>query len=158
MIGKIRAALDARRDADLVIVARTDARAVEGLEAAIRRANAYANAGADMLFVEAPESEEELRVIARRVRGLLLVNMFQGGRTPLVAPDVLAAMGYRVMIVPSDLQRAAIRAMQDAAAAIKTAGTAAGLGARLSGFDERDALVDLPGWRRREATYTADPT
>jgi 2-methylisocitrate lyase-like PEP mutase family enzyme len=158
MIGKIRAALDARRDANLVIVARTDARAVEGLEAAIRRANAYANAGADMLFVEAPESEEELRVIARRVRGLLLVNMFQGGRTPLVAPDVLAAMGYRVMIVPSDLQRAAIRAMQDAAAAIKTAGTAAGLGARLSGFDERDALVDLPGWRRREATYTADPT
>ena len=158
MIGKIRAALDARRDADLLIVARTDARAVEGLEAAIRRANAYANAGADMLFVEAPESEEELRVIARQVRSPLLVNMFQGGRTPLVAPDVLAAMGYRVMIVPSDLQRAAIRAMQDAAAAIKTAGTAAGLGARLAGFDERDALVDLPGWRRREATYTADPT
>ena len=158
MIGKIRAALDARRDADLVIVARTDARAVEGLEAAIRRANAYANAGADMLFVEAPESEEELRVIARQVRSPLVINMFQGGRTPLVAPDVLAAMGYRVMIVPSDLQRAAIRAMQDAAAAIKTAGTAAGLGARLVGFDERDALVDLPGWRRREATYTADPT
>ncbi len=158
MIGKIRAALDARRDANLVIVARTDARAVEGLEAAIRRANAYANGGADMLFVEAPESEEELRVIARQVRSPLLVNMFQGGRTPLVAPDVLAAMGYRVMIVPSDLQRAAIRAMQDAAAAIKTAGTAAGLGARLAGFDERDALVDLPGWRRREATYTADPT
>ncbi len=158
MIGKIRAALDARRDADLVIVARTDARAVEGLEAAIRRANAYASAGADMLFVEAPESEDELRVIARQVRSPLLVNMFQGGRTPLVAPDVLAAMGYRVMIVPSDLQRAAIRAMQDAAAAIKTTGTAAGLGARLAGFDERDALVDLAGWRRREATYTADPT
>jgi len=157
MIGKIRAALDARRDADLVIIARTDARAVEGLESAIRRANAYAKAGADLLFVEAPESEEDLRVIARHVRGPLLVNMFQGGRTPLVAPDVLAAMGYRVMIVPSDLQRAAIRAIQDAAAAIRATGTAAGLGARLASFEERDALVDLAEWRRREATYTTDP-
>ena len=158
MIGKIRAALDARRDADLVIIARTDARAVEGLDAAIRRANAYAQAGADVLFVEAPESEEELRVIARAIQAPVLVNMFQGGRTPLVTPDVLAAMGYRVMIVPSDLQRAAIRAMQDSAAAIKTMGTAVGLGEGLAGFDERDALVDLPEWRRREASYAVDPT
>jgi 2-methylisocitrate lyase-like PEP mutase family enzyme len=156
MIGKIRAALDARRDPDLLVIARTDARAVEGLDAAIERANAYARAGADVLFVEAPESEEELRAIAARVHAPLLVNMFQGGRTPLVAPDALAAMGYRLMIVPSDLQRAAIRAMQTAAAAIRATGTAAGLGAGLAGFDERDALVDLPEWRRREATYAAE--
>lgn len=156
MIGKIRAALDARRDPDLVIIARTDARAVEGLDGAIERANAYARAGADVLFVEAPESEEELRTIATRVQAPLLVNMFQGGRTPLVAPDALAAMGYRLMIVPSDLQRAAIRAMQTAAAAIKATGTAAGLGAGLAGFDERDALVGLPEWRRREATYAGE--
>ncbi len=156
MVGKLRAAQDARRDSDLIIIARTDARAVEGLDAAIRRANLYAQAGADVIFVEAPESEEELQTIAREVRAPLLVNMFQGGRTPLVAPDIVAGMGYRVMIVPSDLQRAAIRAIQEAAAAIKATGTAAGTGSRLAGFDERDALVDLAGWRRREAVYAAD--
>jgi 2-methylisocitrate lyase-like PEP mutase family enzyme len=155
MIGKLRAAQEARRDPDLVLIARTDARAVEGLESAIRRGNAYAAAGADMVFVEAPESEDELRTIAREVRAPLLVNMFQGGRTPLVAPDALAAMGYRVMIVPSDLQRAAIRAMQEAAAAMKATGTASGMGARLAGFNERDTLVDLAAWQRREQIYAA---
>ena len=155
MVGKLRAAQEARRDLDLVLIARTDARAVEGLENAIRRGNAYAAAGADMVFVEAPESEDELRTIAREVRAPLLVNMFQGGRTPLVAPGALAAMGYRVMIVPSDLQRAAIRAMQEAAAAIKATGTASGMGARLAGFNERDTLVDLAAWQRREQIYAA---
>ncbi len=156
MIGKLRAAQDARRDPDLVLIARTDARGVEGLDAAIRRGNAYAAVGADLVFVEAPESEDELRAIARDVKAPLLVNMFQGGRTPLVQPAALAAMGYRVMIVPSDLQRAAIRALQEAAAAIKAVGTAAGLGARLAGFDERDELVDLPVWQRREQRYAAN--
>ncbi|MGH2405446.1 MAG: isocitrate lyase/PEP mutase family protein [bacterium] len=155
MVGKLRAAQDARTDPDLVLIARTDARAVEGLAGAIRRANRYAEAGADVIFVEAPESEEELRTIGREVRAPLLVNMFQGGRTPLVAPEALAAMGYRVMIVPSDLQRAAIRALQDAAAAVRATGTAAGLGARLAGFDERDALVDLAAWQQRERKYGA---
>lgn len=158
MAGKLRAAQDARRDPDLVIIARTDARAVEGLEAAIRRGNLYAQAGADVVFVEAPESEDELRVIAREVRAPLLVNMFQGGRTPLVAPGTLAEMGYRIMIVPSDLQRAAIRAMQEAATAIKQTGTAAGMGSRLAGFEEREALVDLALWQAREQRWGArDP-
>ena len=107
------------------------------------------------MFVEAPESEDELRAIARDVKAPLLVNMFQGGRTPLIGPVALAAMGYRVMIVPSDLQRAAIRALQEAAAAIKATGTAAGLGTRLAGFAERDGLVDLPLWQRREQHYAA---
>ncbi len=153
MIGKLRAAQDARRDPDLVIIARTDARGVEGLEAAIWRGNLYAEAGADMIFVEAPESEDELRIIAREVRAPLLINMFQGGLTPLVPPDALEAMGYRVMIVPSDLQRAAIRAMQEAAAAIRDTGTAAGMGDRLAGFTERDALVGLARWQEREQRY-----
>lgn len=155
MLGKLRAAQEARRDPGLVLIARTDARAVEGLNGAIRRGNAYAAAGADLVFVEAPESEDELRAIARGVKAPLLVNMFQGGRTPLVAPAALAAMGYRVMIVPSDLQRAAIRALQEAAAAIRQTGTAAGLGLRLAGFDERDAVVDLAAWQQREQRYAA---
>ena len=153
MTGKLRAACDARQDPDLVLIARTDARAVEGLEAAIRRGRAYAEAGADVIFVEAPESEDELRTVARQISAPLLVNMFQGGRTPLVAPQALEAMGYRIMIVPSDLQRAAIRAMQEAAAAIRETGTAAGMGARLAGFEERDALVDLALWQDREQRY-----
>jgi 2-methylisocitrate lyase-like PEP mutase family enzyme len=153
MAGKLRAAQDARRDPDLVLIARTDARAIEGLQAAIDRANRYVAAGADLIFVEAPESEEELRVIARDVRAPLLVNMFQGGRTPLVPPERLSAMGYKVMIVPGDLQRAAIRAMQEAAAAIRATGTAAALGERLAGFGERDALVDLSAWQAREQRY-----
>lgn len=155
MVGKLRAAQDARVDPALVLIARTDARAIEGVGGAIRRGNRYAEAGADVIFVEAPESEEELRTIAQEVKAPLLVNMFQGGRTPLVAPDVLAAMGYRVMIVPSDLQRAAIRAMQDAAQAVRATGTAAGLGQRLAGFDERDALVDLATWQQRDRRYGA---
>lgn len=155
MLGKLRAARDARRDPALVLIARTDARTVEGLEGAIHRANLYAAGGADLIFVEAPESEEELRTIGRNVRAPLLVNMFQGGRTPLVPPATLEAMGYRVMIVPSDLQRAAIRAMQGAAVALRATGTASSLGDRLAGFEERDALVDLPSWLVREQGYAA---
>jgi 2-methylisocitrate lyase-like PEP mutase family enzyme len=153
MLGKLRAAQDARRDPDLVIIARTDARSVEGLDAAIRRANRYADAGADVLFVEAPQTEEEMRIIARGVRRPLLINMFHGGKTPLVAPAALQAMGYRIMIDPSDLQRAAIRAMQEAAAAIRATGTAVGMGERLAGFADRDAAVDLAGWQARERRY-----
>jgi 2-methylisocitrate lyase-like PEP mutase family enzyme len=153
MAGKLRAACDARQDPDLVLIARTDARAVEGLEAAIRRGHVYAEAGADVIFVEAPESEDELRAIARQISAPLLINMFQGGKTPLVGPQALEAMGYRIMIVPSDLQRAAIRVMQEAAAAIRETGTAAGMGARLAGFEERDALVDLALWQEREQRY-----
>ncbi len=155
MVGKLRAAQDARTDPDVVLIARTDARAVEGLEEAIGRANRYAKAGADLLFVEAPESEEEIRTIARQVRAPLLINIFKGGKTPLVAPDTLGEMGYRVMIVPSDLQRAAIRAMQDAAQTIRATGTAAGLGPRLAGFDERDTIVDLATWHERDRLYGA---
>lgn len=156
MVGKLRAATEARSFPDLVIIARTDARSVEGLDAAVHRANIYAKAGADILFVEAPESEEELRVIAREVHSPLMVNMFLGGRTPLVAPAVLEAMGYRIMVVPSDLQRAAIRAMQEAASAVRATGTAAGMGDRLAGFGERDAIVNLPAWLERERRWGAE--
>src|SRR5918994_1875273 len=113
MVGKLRAARDAAGDADLVLIARTDAIAVEGLDAALERAHAYAEAGADVLFVEAPTSEAQIETIARRLPAPKLLNMFEGGKTPLVDLGRLRALGYRIVIIPSDLQRAAIRAMQD---------------------------------------------
>ncbi len=84
MVGKIKAAVDTRQDRDLIIIARSDARAIEGLDAAIDRVNAYLEAGADVGFVEAPQNVEELRIVGRRVRGPALVNVFEGGKTPMV--------------------------------------------------------------------------
>jgi 2-methylisocitrate lyase-like PEP mutase family enzyme len=153
MVLKLRAALDARREPDLVLIARTDARAPLGLEEAIRRAKAYAAAGADVVFVEAPQSREELVEIARRVPVPLLVNMFEGGKTPLVPLRDLEAMGYRIVIIPSDLQRAAIRAMQETAEVIRRDGDSRAVAQRLATFQEREALVGLDRVQALEARY-----
>jgi 2-methylisocitrate lyase-like PEP mutase family enzyme len=141
MVQKLRAARDAAADADLVVIARTDAIAVEGLEPALERAHAYAEAGADVLFVEAPVSEAQIETIARRLPGAKLLNMFEGGKTPLVPLARLHALGYRIVIIPSDLQRAAIRAMQDTLAAIKRDGNSRSVAERMASFTEREAIV-----------------
>ena len=141
MVQKLRAARDAAGDPDLVLIARTDAIAVEGLEAAIERAHAYAGAGADVLFVEAPTSEAQIEAIARRLPTPKLLNMFEGGKTPLVPLVRLQALGYRIVIVPSDLQRAAIRAMQDVLAAIKRDGDSRAVADRMASFAERESIV-----------------
>lgn len=141
---KIQAAVAAREQGELVIIARTDARAVIGLAAAIERGNAYAQAGADLIFVEAPQSLEEIEQIAKKVHAPLLINMFWGGKTPLVPADQLAALGYRIMIVPSDLQRAAIRAMQKAAAAIRQDGNTATMADDMVSFAEREEVIGKP--------------
>ena len=141
---KIRAAVETREQGELVIIARTDARAVSGLEAAIERGNAYAEAGADMIFVEAPQSVEEIEQIAQEVNAPLLINMFWGGKTPLVPADQLATLGYRLMIVPSDLQRAAIRAMQRAAAVIRQDGNTAAMADEMVSFVEREEVIGKP--------------
>ena len=143
MVQKIQAAVEACGDSGLLIIARTDARAVLGLDAAIERGNAYAEAGADMIFVEAPQSVEEIERIALEVKAPLVVNMFWGGKTPLVPVEQLAALGYRIMIVPSDLQRAAIRAMQRAAAEIRTHGHTAAMAQDMVSFAEREELIGL---------------
>lgn len=138
---KIRAAVVARERGRLVIIARTDARAVNGLEAAIERGNVYAKAGADMIFVEAPQSVEEIERLAQEVKAPLLINMFWGGKTPLMGANQLAALGYRLMIVPSDLQRAAIRAMQRAATLIRQDGNTAGMADTMASFVEREEVI-----------------
>jgi 2-methylisocitrate lyase-like PEP mutase family enzyme len=100
MVLKLRAALDARRDPDFVLIARTDARAVEGLAGAIDRANRYGEAGADVCFIEAPEGRAELEEIPRAVRHPLLVNMLTGGVTPILPVDELGRLGYKIVVCP----------------------------------------------------------
>ena len=154
MVRKIRAALDARQDPDFLVIARTDALAVLGLDEAIRRGRRYAEAGAGMIFVEAPRSEEELERIARELAGIpLLVNMFHGGKTPLVPAARLEAMGYRLMIVPSDMQRAAIYGMQRAARLLRQRGDTAPMAGEMAGFAERDEIVGLPEVKALETRY-----
>ncbi|MBI3800653.1 MAG: oxaloacetate decarboxylase [Deltaproteobacteria bacterium] len=143
MVQKIRAAIAARENPDFLLIARTDARAVAGLEEAIARGNAYAEAGADVIFVEAPQSLEEIERIAHAVRAPLLINMFWGGKTPLLPPAQLAELGYRIMIVPSDLQRAAIRAMQRAAAVLRQQGNTASIADEIASFAEREQVIGL---------------
>jgi len=156
MVQKLRAARDAATDPDLVLIARTDALAVEGFAAAIERGHAYAEAGADMIFVEAPTTEAEIEAVAKRLRHPLLINMFQGGKTPLVALDRLARWGYRVVIIPSDLQRASIRAMEDVLVAIKRDGNSAAVIDRMASFQEREAIVDTPGLLALDRRFASD--
>ena len=153
MAQKLRAARDATGDADLVLIARTDALAIEGLDAAIARAHVYAAAGADVIFVEAPVSIDQIETIAHRVPQPKLINMFQGGKTPLVPVARLKALGYQIVIIPSDMQRAAIRAMDDVLAALARDGSCAALADRMATFTEREGIVDTAGWLARDAKY-----
>lgn len=139
---KIRVARKSVIDADFVIISRTDAIAVEGFDKAIERAQAYADAGADMIFVEAPETIEQIETIAKEIKKPLLINMFYGGQTPLVPMQRLQELGYRVVIIPSDLQRAAIKAMQITLGAIKQNGDSAAIKDQLVTFKERELIID----------------
>lgn len=153
MAAKIQAAVWARRNPDLLVIARTDARAITGLDDAIERARAYKEAGADILFVEAPQTREEIERVARELPGPLLLNMFQGGKTPVLGLADVERMGYKIIIVPSDLQRVAIRAMQAAAAALLRSGNTADLEA--ISFADRDDLIDKPIWDEIESRFSS---
>lgn len=120
---KIRAASEYRTDADFVIIARTDARAVTGFDDAIDRANRYAEAGADLIFFEAPQSEEEIARVAREVKVPLLSNMVAGGRTPAMTVDALERLGYRIVIFPGACMMPAVLAMEQALARLRQTGT-----------------------------------
>jgi 2-methylisocitrate lyase-like PEP mutase family enzyme len=154
MVQKLKAVRDALHDPDFVVIARTDALAIEGFERALDRAAAYIEAGADMIFVEAPTSEAEIAEIARRLPGLKLINMFAGGKTPLVAVPRLEALGYHVVIIPSDTQRAAIKAMQRVLATVARDGSAAAMADDMVTFKERELLVDTAGYLERGRRYS----
>ena len=155
MVQKLKAVRDALHDPDFVLIARTDAIAVEGFPAAIDRAAAYVEAGADVIFVEAPTSESEIAEIARRLPGWKLINMFEGGKTPLLPVPRLQALGYHLVIIPSDAQRAAIKAMQRVLAAIAKDGSAASVRGDMVTFKEREALVDTAAYLDRDKLYAS---
>ncbi|MEO5901136.1 MAG: oxaloacetate decarboxylase [Ilumatobacteraceae bacterium] len=154
MVGKIRAAVEARRDPDLVIIARTDARAMEGVDAALARARAYREAGADMLFVEALQSVDEIEVVARELAGEQLVfNWAEGGKTPPLPHQRIAELGFALVLMPITTLLAATRAMQSALAEVRTAGTPLPVLDRLPAFDEFLDLIGLPEVRELEMRY-----
>lgn len=153
MAGKLKAVRDALHDPDIVVIARTDAIAVEGFEAALDRCLAYARAGADVVFLDAPTSEAQIVEIGRRLPGWKLINMFQGGKTPLLPVSRLEELGFSIVIIPSDLQRAAIKAMQTTLQAIYRDGSSASVLANMAGFEEREKLVGTAGYLERGKKY-----
>ncbi|HWE36991.1 MAG TPA: isocitrate lyase/phosphoenolpyruvate mutase family protein, partial [Isosphaeraceae bacterium] len=150
---KVRAAVAARVDPDFVVIARTDARSVEGFDAAVARARAYIDAGADMIFPEALESAEEFAAFARAVPAPLIANMTEFGRGPLLDFDELAAMGYRAVLYPLTAFRAAMKAAEETLRALRDAGTQRG---ELGRMQSRAELYDLLGyadWEARDRSY-----
>jgi methylisocitrate lyase len=140
---KIAAAAAAKSSSDFVIIARTDARGVDGFDVAVQRAKRYLEAGADGIFPEALASAEEFARFAREVGGLLLANMTEFGKTPYLKAEEFAAMGYRIIIYPVTLQRLAMKTVSDALDALKRTGTQAGL---ISRMQTRDELYDVLGY------------
>lgn len=141
MMGKIKAAADARPSDDLLIIARTDARAVEGFDAAIERAGRYIEAGADVTFVEAPESLDELRRIPALLAAPQLVNMVVGGRTPIVDRADLAAMGFSLVLYANAALQGALLGMQRALGALQAQGRLDEAPDLVASFAERQRLV-----------------
>jgi 2-methylisocitrate lyase-like PEP mutase family enzyme len=153
MVGKLKAAVDARVDAELMILARTDARATEGFEAAIERAHAYKEAGADFLFIEAPLTKEELLAIPGRVPGIHLCNMVIGGKTPLLPREELAQAGYSVVCYANAALQASMLAMQQVLGHLGQAGSIAGIEDKLMLFAQRQQLLDADLYKALEQRY-----
>jgi 2-methylisocitrate lyase-like PEP mutase family enzyme len=143
MVLKIRAARDARSDPETLLIARTDALQPLGLDEAIDRCNAYAEAGADLTFVDAPRSLEQLEVIARRVDAPSLANMSETGRTPPLTADELQALGYRIVIFPSTQTWLFARVYEELCEELLRRGTTAGMAERFMPFDEVNELLGM---------------
>ena len=152
---KIRAAVDARGERDLFVVARTDARQPLGLDAAIERCLAYKDAGADALFVEAPESIEELERVAQALPGPLVANMVEHGVTPHLSRSELRDLGFGLIVCPLAALYAAARAVTDVLTELSDKETTAGAYERMLTFDEFNALVDLERRYEDEARYAS---
>jgi 2-methylisocitrate lyase-like PEP mutase family enzyme len=157
MVRKIQVASDARTSGAFQIIARTDARSALGLDEALRRAEAYARAGADILFVESPETEGEMRQIGRSFELPLLANMVEGGRTPVLSQQELEAIGYKLAIFPVTALLAATQAMKTVYESFKKTGSSAGLSTPLMPFADLTTLMGFEEIWEFEKRY-ADPS
>jgi carboxyvinyl-carboxyphosphonate phosphorylmutase len=156
MVEKIHAAIEARTSTDLLIIARTDARAVEGLEGALRRARLYREAGADALFVEAPQSEQEVaRVAGELADAPLLFNFAEGGKTPPIPLNRLRELGYRIVIFPIGALLAATTAVRKLAAEIQAHGTPLALLSEMISFQEFNQMIGLSEIQRLERRFSS---
>ena len=154
MVGKIRAAVEARESSDsMVIIARTDARAVLGLDEALRRAHAYLDAGADATFVEAPQSLEELKTIAKSINAPQMVNMDEGTKTPLLTVKELEEMGYKIVIFPRAAPCVAAKSIQELMQLLKETGTTKGFIDRMVTFQGRNLITGLAKYQQMEKRY-----
>src|SRR6201996_5113466 len=152
MLTKIRAAVDTRRQ-DMVVIARTDACAVEGFEGAIERASRYIEAGADVTFVEAPESVDDLKAVPRRLKAPQLVNMVLGGKTPIIDAKAAAEMGFSLVLYANAALQGAVHGMQSTLSMLKDNGV---LDERaVTSFEERQRLVDKQAFDLMESRYAA---
>jgi 2-methylisocitrate lyase-like PEP mutase family enzyme len=146
MVGKIKAATDARARADTLVIARTDALAVEGFEQTVERAERYAEAGADVLFVEAPRDEAQLAAVARnlRLRLPLMANMVEGGQTPILGKDKLQALGFSLVIFPGGIVRAVAKAAKAFYETLARDGTTESFRDDMFDFDALNAIIGTP--------------
>ena len=153
MVKKIQAAVDARATG-MLILARTDARAIEGIDGAIDRMRAYQEAGADLLFIEAPVSVEELARIPKELPGRHLCNMVYGGKTPIPSRETLGGMGYAVIAYANAALQASMLAMQHVMKHLKDHGSLEGVESAVIGFEDRQKFVDYPRYCELEKRYT----
>jgi 2-methylisocitrate lyase-like PEP mutase family enzyme len=154
MTQKIHAAVDARQNDETVIIARTDARAVSSLDEAFDRAERYREAGADVLFVEAPESRDELRTIGGRFNVPLVANMVEGGKTPLCSIDELSEMGFSIVLFANAALRVSQRAISEMLSELKKTGSTNAKLDVMATWEERQSIVDKPFYDELERKYS----
>ncbi|QIL43850.1 carboxyvinyl-carboxyphosphonate phosphorylmutase [Acidovorax sp. HDW3] len=152
-VDKIKAAVDARQDSDLLILARTDAAATHGFEAAVERAQKFAEAGADILFVEAVTQAEEVRQLPQRLQTPQLMNMVIGGKTPLFSAQELGALGFGIVLYANAALQGAVLGMQQALTTLRETQQLTEGSGLVASFAERQRLVGKPGWDALEQRY-----
>ena len=152
-VEKLQSAIDARSSKDFIIVARTDARAIEGLDKAIERGNYYKKIGADVIFVEAPKSLNEMKIIGKSINAPLVANMIEGGATPINSASKLHKMGYKIILYPLSILYANTFATLKILQELKNKGTTTKLKSRLVKFEQFNDIVDLSKYSKLENRY-----